>query len=417
MKRIIFLIPLILFLAQCKKDNQSVPDDPDANNPNSHGVVIKGHIDSKESKGLENATKVMVFNGLKEWGGCGGTELVISFVDIVNGLFVDSTQRGSAKAYVFLDANNNYIGTLCAHNLNLFPLTSLKNGDTTTINLSTLTLSGTSVIPAHDPFGDEIILSADEINSYMEIQSYFQSLAKNIDADNDGILDVLDNKMIYVKNQFCVTGGKIGFNSTAPVIDDSALSNIGYNTYIYGALGFDCPDTASLSGPAGDPYPQIYLGHLQDGDNQGHGFGTGFGVGNEPFRPGIYTLMLDAKPYTLSFSSLDVKNNIVFAGPTLITDGEGKLVEIQMSYRHFDQLAVNPENIFSSLMLQFNDSVCHQFFVTPWLKSSTSQHQGNDAVGLYSYIPSSPVDISTLKFIDVVYNDLLGNLYFVKWWK
>jgi hypothetical protein len=282
---------------------------------------------------------------------------------------------------------------------------------------------GTNVIPSHDPFDKEIIISDPELNSLKVLSKFFESLAKNIDADNDGILDMLSDKQIYIKSQFIILGGKYGLNSQEPSIADTAASTIQYNTYINGALGFTCPTSASLSGPEGDPYQAIYTGHLQSLDNNGHGFGTGFGIGNQPgienqsFKAGIYTLTLDGKPYTLSFSNIDAKFNLVFAAPTLITNAEGKLISISMSYLHSDYTAVDPENILTDLMIQINDTVSTRIFDTPWLKSKHSTHVGNDVVGLYTFTLPSPVDISGIGFIDIVYNDLLSNLYFIQWRK
>jgi len=56
------------------------------------------------------------------------------------------------------------------------------NGENTSIDLADLTLVGNSIIPSHDPFGNEIIISEAEITRLKEIDGFFESLAKNIDA-------------------------------------------------------------------------------------------------------------------------------------------------------------------------------------------------------------------------------------------
>lgn len=411
MRKIFLLLFIAVTFTNCKKeDNTNNNNNNNNNNNRKSGVVIKGKIEGngKGSDSLADARRVLVFDGVN------GLGLNMRFVDIVDGVFTDTLQMGSVTALVFLDANNGYIGTFCNQGLNLLPLCLLSNGDSTIIDLSTLTLVGTNVIPSHDPFGKEIIITDAELTSLKVLSKFFESLAKNIDADNDGTLDVLSDKQIYIKSQFCILGGKYGLDSKAPVIADTAVNTIGYSTYINGEHGFVCPATASLSGPEGDPYSDIFMGHLQQLDSRG-GFSSGWGVGNQPFKAGVYTLTLDDKPYTLSFSSIDAKFNLVFAAPTLITNSSGKLISISFTYMHSDYTTVDPENILTDLMIQLNDSATTRIFNSPWLKSMHSTHVGNCVVGLYSYDLDTPVDISKLSYIDIIYDDLLSNQYFIQW--
>jgi len=411
MKKIFLFFLFAAIFTNCKKDADNT-----INNNNAYkksGVVIKGRIldNGIKSSSLSDARRILVFDGANNMG------LNMRFVDIVNGAFSDTLQMGSITAMVFLDAHNKYIGTLSNQGLNIIPLCLLKNGNTTVIDLSTLILIGSSIIPSHDPFGNEISITEAELSSLKVLSKYFESLAKNIDADNDGNLDVLSDKQIYIKSQFCIVAGKYGLNNQMPVIADSAANTIGYGTYINGGLGFICPTVAHLSGPEGDPYPNIFMGHLQNLDNNGNGFSSAWGLGNQPFKAGIYTLTMNGIPYTLSFSNINVQYNLVFAAPTLITNAEGKLISISLSYLHSDYTAVNPENILTDLMIQLNDSNSIRIFDSPWLKSRYSNHIGNCIVGLNTYNFDPPIDISTLSFIDIIYYDLLANLYFIQWRK
>jgi hypothetical protein len=405
------LIGIFLFIA-CRKEN---------NDNKKTGVTIKGKIsetksleiqksNSTESLSLTDAKKVLLF--------AGGAKVDIKFVDIINGSFTAWPDKRTATALVFLNGNNQYIGTLSTRGLDLLPLGTLANGDTTTIDLSTLTLAGTNVIPTHDPFGHEIVITDAEINGFKELDGYFESIAKNIDADNDGVLDVLSNKQMYIISSFSIVAGTYGVDNKPAVINDNAVSTIIYSSWINGDLGFTTPLKSSMSGPEGNPYDTIRGGFIQSFDNNGHGFTTGFNIGTAPFKKGIYDLTLDDKKYTLSFSNIDAKFNLVFVTPTLHTNSDGKLTSISLTYQHSDYTTVNPENILIDVMIQLNDSVNHQFYNSPWLNRTGGCVGGigsNCVEGLSTLTINTPIDISTLKHIDIVYHDILGNLYFINW--
>ena len=146
MKLQVLMIAMALLVVSCNKDNDS----------NNKGILIKGTIPAKaksaDSKAdialsLSDAKKVLVFS-----------KYYYSLTDIVDGGFSVTGRIGTGVALIFLDANNQYIGNLSSQGLNMLPLGNLTNGDNTQIDLSTLTLVGNSVIPSHDPLGNEIII-------------------------------------------------------------------------------------------------------------------------------------------------------------------------------------------------------------------------------------------------------------------
>lgn len=83
------------------------------------------------------------------------------------------------------------IGNLYAAGLNMLPLIDLENN--TVIDLKTLVLDGTSVLPTHDPIGNEIKLTEDEIASLKDLGGFFDDLATNMDANQNGKPDILEN--------------------------------------------------------------------------------------------------------------------------------------------------------------------------------------------------------------------------------
>lgn len=387
---------------------------------NENAIVIKGKISTvSKSNGnrvksineltLADARKVLLYYGFNN----------IAFVDIVNGAFSANAQIGRVAALIFLDENNKYIGTFQNRGLNLLPLGNLTDTEQTVIDLSTLTLVGTNVLPSHDPFGNEINITDDEINSLKQLSGFFKALAKNIDTDNDGILDVLGNKQLFIISHFGITAGHWGLNKTTPILPDSSEIEIRYAVDVFGDSGFDqLYNKMTLSGPEGDPYPKISTEFINS-HHMNSGFFSRFfildgeTVVNQPFRQGIYSLDIEGKIYTFGFSNIDAKKNLVMVVPTLHTNSEGKLTSFTLEYKLPNGKIINPENILSDVSLHLGGNNGKVIYESPWLSKYISG--GNHVLGIYSHSLEKPVDITGLTSIVVGYNDMLGNCYDA-WW-
>lgn len=403
-----------MFTVSCKKDNNI------QGSGGNNRIVIKGkvptpgtgksiNLKSKSELALSDAKKVLVFS-----------KYYYSLTDIADGSFSVTGQIGTGVALIFLDANNQYIGNLSSQGLNMLPLGNLKDGDNTQIDLSTLTLVGKSVIPSHDPLGNEIIISKSEINSLRSISTYYQSIAKNIDTDNDGIPDVLSNKQLVVSTIFARYSGHWGLNNTLPVVNASSDCYINYSIAIQGGSGLTFSNgNIVLSGPAGNPYNDIttWGSKINPGDNSGFistycrqaqaPAGAPWGTSFLPWIQGTYTLTLDGnRSFTLDYSNIDAAYNLVIITPTLHTNIDGKLTSITFEYKLPDGTVINPASMLTNVMVQCTDSQMHQFYNSPQLTAST---------GMTVLTPETPVDISTLNGIDVWYDDLLGNQYNIIW--
>jgi len=409
MKNLFLFFIALIFLVSCNKDN----------NPNNSGIVIKGSIPQGMRKSavsvtdgslsLSDAKKVLVFS-----------KYYYKLYDITDGSFSVSGRIGTGVALIFLDSNNRYIGNLSSQGLNMLPLGNLTNGDNTQIDLSTLTLLGNSVIPSHDPLGNEIIISQTEINSLKSISTYYQSIAKNIDADNDGTPDVLSNKQLVVTSIFARHSGHWGHDKTPPVINSDAQCFINYSLEIQGGSGLTFSNNnIVLSGPAGNPYSDITTWGSRINPGDGTGFmstyciqakapaGAPWGTSFLPFRQGTYTLTLDGnRSFTLDYSNIDAKYNLVIIAPTLHTNSEGKLTSITFEYKLPNGNVINPASMLTNVMVQCTDSQMHQFYNSPHLTASSDLSVLN---------LDSPLDISSLNGVDVWYDDLLGNQYDIIW--
>jgi hypothetical protein len=403
MKNLISLFAILILIAGCNKDNNS-------GNNNGNGMIpIKGNVTattkskSAMASSITDAKKVLVFS-----------KYYYSITDIVDGRFNVNGQMGTGVALIFLDGANHYIGTLSTRGLNMLPLGNLPDGENTVIDLSSVTLEGNSVIPSHDPFGNEIKINETELNSLRTLDEYYASLSKNIDADNDGAPDVLNNKELVLNTIFGVPSGTWGLNSKRPVLKQGVIK---YTLEFAGgsALTFSNGDI-KLSGPAGDPYTDISLWGYRMDPGAGRGFLASFGRNNNggdnmhpPFKKGIYTLTLNGNQnYTLDYSNIDVQNSLVIVAPTLNTNSEGKLVSVSLDYSLPNGDPVDPASILTNVMVQLTDFSQNMIFVND--RSRLTYKTGFSKV-----ICDTPVDISKLMVMNVGYDDLLGNTYLIVW--
>lgn len=326
---------LSIFLAGCKSSST-------APGGGGNGILIKGSIPKGglakraavgDSLTLADAKKVLVFYA--------GTYKVFSIND---SSFSAYAQMGSATALAFLDANSKYIGNLCAGGMNVLPLVSLKNGENTVIDLSTLTLDGTNVIPANNPFGSSINMTSEEIKRFKELSGYFESLSKNIDADNDGVPDILDQKRIGISSVYNIHVGTFGVDNTPPQQIDTSNFFINYSLHVEGGKNVTpASPSITFSGPSGHPYTDIRQSGYSPAPD---GFTTGFerkeprGTDNSsdsiwlPFEKGTYTMTLDGtRTYTFEYSNIDTKYYMLVPVPTLHTDGHGKVTSVTVIYK------------------------------------------------------------------------------------
>jgi hypothetical protein len=404
MRNFIIILGMLFAIIACNKDINS----------GNLGIVIKGKISASNIKGagikgesfsITDAATVFSVN-------INNGSLISESVNIIDGSFTVTAGIGTATALIFFDANSKYIGTLSTRGLNLLPLNNLEGGENTTIDLANLSLSGTTITASHDPFGNEIIINDAEINRLKELDGFFESLAKNLDADNNGILDATVGKQLFIKTRFWVKANLRGLN-TSPNISDIDRNSLGYAIELDGGTGFSKPGSIVLSGPEGNPYNDISTSTINS--NGDGGFYSVILRSGGLFKKGIYTLNIDGYNCSLEYSNNEVQNQ-VFILPTLHTNSDGKLVSISLEFILPDGSSIDPINILTDVMIQLTNDSGVQYFDSPRLKNEGASLEGcNCITGVYSYTPYTPVDISNLASINIGYNDLLGNSYSINW--
>jgi hypothetical protein len=407
MKKTLLFIFLISFLISCHKDNN-----------NNNGIVIKGNIPSGSpvkksvlatgnSFSLADAKNVLVFYGE-----------TYSISAITNGSFTTNAPMGCAAALIFLDADNHYIGNLNVSGLNMLPLVNLSNNEQTVIDLSSLNLDGTNVLPTNNPIGSDIMITQQDVNLYKELGSYFEALAKNIDTDNDGIPDNFSGKELMVNTVFNLSVGNFGLNNTSATMIDTSQFVVNYVVRFKGSKELMPQNlNISLTGPEGDPYNDIVINNYQYNDNC-ECFNVGFNRQSQmgsmlPFKQGIYTFSMDGiQNHTVNYSTINAKYFLVIATPTLKTDSEGNVTSVSIDYTLPNKTETQPSKFISTLMLMFQDANQTQIYHEGSIFETTNVLPDFTNVTL-----TTPVKLSNIQNIVISYTDLVGNIYNIGWQK
>jgi len=399
MKNLLFILT-IFSLISCNKDENS--------NTGESRIAIRGTIPGDHTKSakspsvgelpLSAASKVLVFNS-------NGYELF----SISDSAFQAKAYSGTAPALAFLDDNNQFIGCLNAGGLNVLPLVSLKDGANTIIDLSSLTLDGKRVIPANNPIGNEIDLNGEEVNWYKELGAYYESLSKNIDANNNGAAGFMDNLDLRLSTIFDFNCGSWGLNEESPQILDTNNFFVKYTLRVEGGKNFS-PQNQSIAfnGPSGSPYYGVIQSNYVICPN-----GNFISYFSRPswqsFSIGTYTLTIDNKDYTLNYSTVNSKHFFILAEPTIHTNGENQVVSVTVDYRDMNRDPVNAENFVYQTMVQIdgNERICEmgKLWEDPASKRYTEK---------YTFTLPDPVALSEVRQIVVCYLDLIGNTYNLK---
>lgn len=386
-------------------------------------IVIKGKISksgkvdasrvrsSENAYTLADARKAMFFYGV-EYG----------LFDIKSdGSFSGKAPTGTATVIVFLTADNQFIGNLFAGGLNMLPLVGLSD-DVGVIDLSTLTLDGTRVIPTNDPIGNQIQLTGDELNFMREVGAYYESLAKNIDTNNDGEPDLLKKIQLDINTVVNIAAGKWGDNTNPPELSAIEDFKISYGLRIYGFKESKINlETIQLTGPLNNPYNDIQK--TQTATTPSDGFIVIFRHGSEPdygpwgttflpYENGTYSVKLNAADVrTFNYSNVNMRNYMVIAIPTFKIDDTGNIKSITMEYKLPDGSIVDPRRLLIGKVridiLAKNDQSYH-----------ADGLYGSINVSGYNYyekIIDKPMLLSDILKVNLAYVDLLGNEYDFLW--
>lgn len=409
MKTFIYTLLLTIFLASCDKDYVRIEKirlkgqiSAVAMAPNSlNKVPTAGYT-------LADAAKVLIFYG--------------SDYDLVtiksDGSFSGRAPLGSASCVVFLTENNQFIGSLFVGGCYLLPLVGLDD-DVKEINFSTLTLSGTRVIPANDPIGSTIILTDEELAFLREVDSYYEALAKNIDMDNNGTPDVMEGKLMQLYETNSFKGGTWGTDTQAPILTEPSQITLDYGIHMVGPNAWlsntanSVAENAQLRGPANNPHSDIinsgnsYINNKEFKLNFARRSSNQQPMTYLPFDDGVYTLSIDNKELTFNYIQVNMSNYLIFAVPTLHINASNQLTSISIRYQLPNGSPVVPRNVMSSgVDVRIGEQL--------EIRTSTNAKYDDD-YDYYTVELENPIAMSSVSTISLSYFDILGNQYNV-WW-
>lgn len=392
----------------------------------SSSQKVPGKFNSKSTTNaftLADAKKVIIFYA---------NEHII--VDIKkDGSFSGGVPIGNSTVVAFLTDKNEFIGNLFTGGLNFLPLAGIDD-KINTIDLSTLTLDGTRVIPANDPVGKTIILSEAEIDFMKEIGIFYESLVKNIDMNNDNMPDVLSEKNLAFNTNNGFTAGKFGISgSNEPQIATTIDYRGGRVLIVEGFTNwFSKRDrniiyNATLTGPVENPHTDL-KNTVNRGDFADNEVGARFQLKfererNEQLRSGEYNLLMDNTNFKFNFYfDLNMKNFWVYAIPTLQVNSKAEITSVSLKFQLPDGRTVDPKKLLStSIGVQFNVLV----FDKSMEKYKYQQGQGTSAsveivrqdimtslkkdYDFYNVKLPVPIKLSNIDGLNTTYYDMFGN--------
>jgi hypothetical protein len=331
--------------------------------------------------------------------------------NVASGSFSIDATLNEPVILVFAGATNNFLGYYELPNgLASIPLVNVKS-DVTTIDLGALTIAGQVATSANNPL-DQTTLDTNAKASMVNTGLFFSALAKNLDADANAVIDILENKYYRIQPLFFVGAQNI---TEQGQITGSLPTQLVYSY----KLAFDFSENKSVGGATSVVFNGGAFSNAVSTQSNTYSTSTTFFsplVSSNSFAQGLYTIGVNGK--TLNFnlpgrSSLD--NGVLIPVPTLQVDPTGLLTKISISTftNNLGQTITNPKSLISSslqIQIEGRGSACGSYPQSGRMFNSTDLTKVADL----SVSPScSALMMNKIDRIYTVYNDLFGSQYII----
>ncbi|MBI5779556.1 MAG: hypothetical protein HZA49_08895 [Planctomycetes bacterium] len=346
-----------------------------------------------------------------------------------NDNFAIQVDKGYPTALIFIDASDNYLGYLTLSNgIDSLPLAKLADTVTmtelATIDLNILSSTGVIVEPSHNPIGSELPLSSEEQTAIAQGDDFFAAVIKNTDVDNNGTIDLLQNKFYRPFIMYFVTGGDF-VGLTPSVVTPANITGFRFNAHIYEQGVSIFPPTVTFTGPGGSGL----TGETNDAAPQTQTNQALYGSPyvSAPVIPpaGAYTVTYNAVPLVFNIPAQSAAfSNIVLAVPTVTLNGSNAIEKLDWVYKlgNGDATAIDPRTLIEYIEIQVNGTGT-QYDPTYSQGASRLYNSANfPPTTLTHTLPLTSssgaawsIPWANVNRISMVYNDIFGNHYVVDW--
>lgn len=356
-------------------------------------IATGSSVSPETALNASTVSTVVVFNTKEQY----------STAPVTSGAFSIAVDVGSPVAMIFSGSASNFLGYLSlGDGISSLPMTEVKEG-VTSIDLQTLSASGSVVTPGHNPLGAELPLSSAEQAAFAQCNSLFASMVKNPDADGNGVIDLLEGEPYGSYVAYGVT--PMSFNgSFTPVIGSSPTVQH-FNLALW---SHDVSDSAAatVTGPTGSGLTDASCSVTVNGSVVEYDVFPDLGSSPTalPVEGDYVFTTSTGKILTVTVpDQSDVNAGIVVAVPTVTVSG-GTINRIDWTYQAAGSSAtLSPSALIDTVIIAIDHPLGSRVYNSPNLPSSiTSYTLTNQTIRWDSSI-----------ILAMAYTDVFGNHYVV----
>lgn len=232
---------------------------------------------------------------------------------------------------------------------------TMSSGYLANIDLGVLSSLGNIVEPSRDPLTKEINMTDAELKSLAQVSGMFATVAKNPDADGNGVIDFLEGKNYPMEIDYIFDAGSFGGGVSAS-ISNFRLSN---NILVFAPPISFQPANPTVTGPVGSQFEVPAALTSQVGDSDTHRLYYSINP-SALLTAGVYTLK-GSTGGELSYyipSQGSVMSDVVVIVPSVVLNGDGTINKITWTYKTPEgNEPVDPTSFMSVIHINMSSNV------------------------------------------------------------